>query len=86
MPGSISKTGPGLPSALGGGDEQFRLAVDLVTAGMVFADPRLRVIVRVELLHKLEVALHAQQRVFVIGMKRRQEDPGVRYVLIVLLL
>jgi hypothetical protein len=43
----------------GGGDEQFWLAVDLVAAGMMFADPRFGVIVHIQPLHQLEVALHA---------------------------
>jgi hypothetical protein len=34
----------------------------------------------VEMLHQLEVALEAQQRVFVIGMKRRQEDAAAQPV------
>src|SRR5579862_4473941 len=62
----------------GGGDEQFRLAVDLVAAGMMLADPRLGVIVHVQPLHELEVALHAEQRIFVVGVERRQEDPGAQ--------
>jgi hypothetical protein len=56
-----------------GGDEQLGLAIDLVAAGMVLADPRLGVVVLVEPLHELEIALHAKQRVLVVGMERRQE-------------
>src|SRR6266478_9723286 len=43
---------------------------------MVLADPGLGVIVHVQPLHQLEVALHAQERVFVVRVERRQEDPG----------
>jgi hypothetical protein len=39
----------------------------------MLADPRLGIIVYVKPLHQLKVALHAQERVFVIGMKWRQE-------------
>ena len=51
---------------------------------MGLADPRLGIAVHVEPLHQLEIAFHAQERIFVIGMKRRQEDPmravwGSRY-------
>ena len=68
---------PDVAGALGGGgDEQFRLAVDLVAAGMVLADPRLGIVEHVEPLHELEIALHAQERVFVVGMERRQKNPG----------
>src|SRR5690348_16280050 len=62
----------------GGGNEQLGLAVDLVAARMMLADPRLGVIVHVEPLHQLEVALHTEQRIFVVGVERRQEDPGAQ--------
>ena len=45
---------------------------------MVLADPRLGIAVHVEPLHQLEIAFHAQERIFVIGMKRRQEDPSAQ--------
>ena len=70
---------PDVAGALGGGgDEELGLAVDLIAAGMVLADPRLGIAERVEPLHRLEIALHAEERVLVIGMEGRQEDPGVQ--------
>jgi hypothetical protein len=66
-----------MAGALGGGrDEQFRLTVDLVAARVVFSDPRLGIVEHVQPLHELEVALHAQERVFIVGMKRRQKNPS----------
>ena len=62
----------------GGGDEELGLAVDLVAAGMVLADPRLVEAQLVEPLHELEIALHAQERVLVVGMERRQENAGAQ--------
>src|SRR5215469_16579860 len=70
---------PDVARALGGGgDEQLGLPIDLVPARMVFADPRLGVIELVEPLHQLEIALHAEQRILVIGMERRQKDPRAK--------
>ena len=42
---------------------------------MMLADPRLGKTELVEPLHQLEIALHAEQRILVIGMKRRQKHP-----------
>ena len=70
---------PDVPGALGrGGDEQFGLPVDLIAARMVLADPRLGKAELVEPRHQLEIALHAEQRVLVVGMERRQEYPRAK--------
>src|SRR5262249_17124431 len=44
----------------------------------VLADPRLGIAELVEPLHQLEVALHAEQRVLVVGMERRQKHPRAK--------
>jgi hypothetical protein len=68
-----------MPGALGGGgDEQLGLAIDLIAARMMLADPCLGIAELVEPLHQLEIALYAEQRVLVVGMKRRQEYPGAK--------
>ena len=66
---------PDMSGALGrSSDKQFGLAVDLIAARMVLAYPRLGIAKLVEPLHQLKIALHAEQRILVIGMKRRQKD------------
>ena len=73
---------PDMLGALGGGgDEQLGRAVGFVAAGMVFADPGFVKAELVEPLDQLEIALEAQQRVFVVGMKRRQENSRAQLVL-----
>jgi len=68
-----------MPGALGGGgDEQLGLAIDLIAARMVLADPRLGIAELVEPLHQLEIALHAEQRVLVVWMERRQKYPRAK--------
>jgi len=69
---------PDVPGALGGGDEQLGLTVDLVAAGMVLADPRLGKAELFEPPHQLEIALHAEERIPILGMKWRQKDPRAK--------
>jgi hypothetical protein len=65
-----------MAGALGGeGDEDLGRADDLVTRGMVFADPRLVEAELVEPLDQLEIALEALGRVLLIRVERRQKDP-----------
>ena len=71
-----------MPRALGGGgDEQFGRAVGLVAAGMMLADPRFVEAELVEMLDQFEIALEAEQGVFVIRMKGRQENATPQLVL-----
>jgi hypothetical protein len=70
---------PDMAGALGGGgDEQLGLAIDLIAARMVLADPRLGIAEFVEPLHQLEIALHAEQRILVVGMEGRQKYPRAK--------
>ena len=56
------------------GDEQVGRAVNLEAAGMMLADPGLGKAELLEPLDQLEIALHAERRVFVGRMKGRQEN------------
>jgi hypothetical protein len=64
----------------GGSDEQLRRGDDLIAARVMLADPRFVVAELVEPFDELEVPLQRQGRVFVVGMKRRQEDTGTQAI------
>ena len=57
-----------------GGDEQFGTRNDLEARGVMLADPRFLVTQAVEMLDQLEIALDAERRVFIDGMKRCEEN------------
>ena len=66
---------PDVAGALRGrGDQHFRAGDQLEPARMMLADPRLVIIQPVEMLEQFEVALDRQGRVFVVVMKRREEN------------
>jgi hypothetical protein len=67
-----------LGSLSGGGDEKLGRPVDLESARMMLADPRLVVSELVEEFDELEIPLHAQRRILVIRVERGQKDTGAK--------
>ena len=67
--------------ALGGGrDHQFRRRDYFVAGRMMLADPCLVEADLVEMFDQVDIAAQCERRIFVDGMKRREEDSGAQAV------